>query len=303
MKLFLAPMADITDSLFRKVCYFAGADICYSEMVSAKAIKHGSLKSVELAEVLNDEKETFIQLFGSEPDSFDYAVKFLQDKFDFAGFDINMGCPVKKVLKSGSGAALMENPILAAEIIRTVKKASEKPLSVKIRKGFAAPNSDIFAKIAEDEGADFLVIHPRLRTEMFGGISDWELSVKTAEKSNLKVVHSGDIKSFTDADYFRESKLYGLMIGRGILSSPWLFSEIKNSSEATEKFKKDIIKYHFDLISSSAEDERKKLLKLKKHSAWYSAGLRNGAKFRESIMKSDWTLNDMKLYLYDFFSL
>lgn len=303
MKLFLAPMADITDSVFRKVCYKAGADICYSEMISAKAIKHGSLKSVELAEVLSDEKETFIQLFGSDPDSFDYAVKFLQDKFEFSGFDINMGCPVKKVLKSGSGAALMKMPKLAAEIIRTVKNATSKPVSVKIRKGFEAPDSDKFVRIAENEGADILVIHPRLKTEMFNGVSDWDLSIRTAEENGLKVVHSGDIKSFSDADYFKDSNLYGLMLGRGTLSSPWLFSEIKAKEKVSEEYKDEIMRYHFNLVVDSDSDERKKILKLKKHGAWYSSGIQNGAKFRENIMKSERTLLELKDFLYDFFCL
>ena len=181
MKLFLAPMADISDLPFREICYDAGADFCYSEMISIKALIMKNKKTLELAKISQQEKQTFIQLFGSNPDDFVEALKIVDDFSNPFGFDVNMGCPVKKIIKTKAGSALLENPKTVSQIVKKLRKATQKPLSVKIRSGFQKENWQEISKIIEGEGADMIVVHPRLQKQMFEGKSNFEISLKIAE--------------------------------------------------------------------------------------------------------------------------
>lgn len=176
-KLFLAPMAGFTDKVFRSLCSRFGADVTVTEMVSAKAITMGSQKTKELISFSEDEKIKGVQIFGSDPHVMAEAVKIIQDEFEYDFIDINMGCPVPKVVKSGEGSALMKNPSLAAKIVEEVAKVSRKPVSVKIRKGFDEENINApeFACIMQESGASFITVHGRTRTQMYSGKADWEI--------------------------------------------------------------------------------------------------------------------------------
>ncbi len=282
MKFFLAPMADISDRIFREVCYLAGADYCYSEMISIKALLFNSKKTLEMTEVSETEQHTFIQIFDSTPENFAPAMKIIEENRSFYGFDINMGCPVKKVIKAGSGSALLKEPEKVRAIIKNARSGTKKPLSVKIRKGFEAPNAEIIAKIAEEEGADMLVLHPRLKTEMFSGISDFELSRKIAETVSIPVIHSGDITNLAMLKKLLDTRLYGVMIGRGTLGKPWIFQELKDECELDDEFKKEIMMIHFNKILAYHTTIHL-MIELKKHAAWYSKGYEAGSIFRQKL--------------------
>lgn len=200
-KLFLAPMAGFTDKVFRSLCSRFGADVTVTEMVSAKAITMGSQKTKELISFSEDEKIKGVQIFGSDPHVMAEAVKIIQDEFEYDFIDINMGCPVPKVVKSGEGSALMKNPSLAAKIVEEVAKVSRKPVSVKIRKGFDEENINApeFACIMQESGASFITVHGRTRTQMYSGKADWEIIKMVKEKVKIPVVANGDIVDFESA--------------------------------------------------------------------------------------------------------
>ncbi len=302
MKLFLAPMADISDLPFREICYDAGADFCYSEMISTKALIMKNQKTLELAKISNKEKKTFIQLFGSNPEDFPKALEIVQEFSSPYGFDVNMGCPVKKVIKTGAGSALLENPKTVEKIVRNLRKATTKPLSVKIRAGFNKENWQEISKIIEGEGADILVVHPRLQTQMFEGKSNFEISLKIAENLKIKTVHSGDINSFKDAAFFENSHLFGLMSGRGVLGNPTLFKELKEKKSVNENTKLEFLKLHLNRIIDFFP-QKKAQTYLKKHSAWYSKGKKGASKFRESIFTQNDTFEDTLNKINDFFEI
>ncbi len=302
MKYFLAPMADITDRPFREVCYSAGADICYSEMISAKAVVFGNHKTVDMTFVSENEPMTFLQLFGSDPEAIEKSIGIIEEKRSFYGFDINMGCPVKKVIKTGAGSALMKDPQLVREIVKRARRATKKPLSVKIRKGFETENALEIARIAEGEGADIVVVHPRLRSEMFMGKSDFDLSVKIAGELSVKVVHSGDIRELSDQESLLSSDLYGIMVGRGILGAPWLFRELSEKRLTTEDERRKLVELHFSQIVSAYSDFKAKLL-LRKHAAWYSKGRRGGSEFRSSLFLPEMEGEELVSTIENFFEI
>jgi len=196
---YLAPLAEVTSPEFREICYEGGADTCYSEMISAKALTFGNRKTFDLARIGKKEKRTFLQLFGSEPEVFGEAVKILLENESPYGIDINAGCPVKKVIGTGAGSILMDDPKKLGRIVKAVRNVTDLPLSVKIRKGFLAPSYLECAAEIQDNGADLLVVHPRLRSQMFSGKSDFNVSAELAEKMNIPVIHSGDIRTVEDA--------------------------------------------------------------------------------------------------------
>jgi len=284
MKLFLAPMAEITDSVFREISYFSGADFCYSEMISAKALEFNNKKTFGMINITEREEKTFIQLFGPEPENIANGVKILEEQSSCYGIDINMGCPVKKVIKTGAGSALLQSPEKVREIVKVARKNTSRPLSIKIRRGFEEENAHEIANIVVGEGADILVVHPRLRSEMFMGECNYSLSIELAEKFDIKVVHSGDITKWSDIQKFEQSSLYGLMVGRGTMGSPWIFREIKEQRDLSIDEKKEIMVLHFRKILEVYKDERYINLMLRKHAAWYSRGHSGSTNFRKNIM-------------------
>lgn len=271
-------------------------------MISAKALSLKNKKTFELAKIGQKDRRTFLQLFGSEPEIFKEAAKILLEKEKPYGIDINAGCPVKKVVGTGAGSILMDDPEKLGRIVKAVRSVTDLPLSVKIRKGFLSPSYMECAKEIQDNGADLLVIHPRLRSEMFSGRSDFKVSAGLAEKLSIPVVHSGDITTISDLDFFKGSAVKGVMIGRGVLGAPWIFSELKGEFISEDK-KKFYIKKHLSYYMSRDVDQRFGHLMIRKHSSWYSSGMKGASQFRKKIFEHGGDICDTVGYVNDFFGI
>ena len=225
----LAPMAGVTDLPFRLLCKEMGCGLLYTEMVSAKAILYNNKNTEALLEVTPQENPISVQLFGSDPQIMaDIAKRIEERPFDI--IDVNMGCPVPKVVNNGEGSALMKNPELAAKIVRAISDRIKKPVTVKFRKGFNDENINAveFARMMEQSGASAVAVHGRTREEYYSGTADWDIIRKVKEAVKIPVIASGDI--FTPEDAVRcknETGCDGLMIARGARGNPWIFRQIK----------------------------------------------------------------------------
>ena len=289
LEIYLAPLAEITSKEFRLLSYEGGADACFSEMISAKAVTLRNRKTISLSEIDEREPRTFLQFFGGDPEVIKEAAEKILEKVKPAGIDINAGCPVRKVVAARAGSALMDDPERLGKIVKTLRKVTDLPLSVKIRKGFKTPNYERCAAEAVDNGADFLTIHPRLRTDMFTvGTCDFNVSIELAEKLPIPVIHSGDIREKSDLDRFIGTKIAGVMVGRGALGKPWIFRELKGET-VSDKEKREMMRKHFryylDLDTKLAHTM------IRRHASWYSSGFHASADFRNSIFSPD---NDTK---------
>lgn len=302
MKLFAAPMADISDRVFREVSYEWGADHCVTEMVSARGVVNDNRKTLELARLGKNENSTFIQLFGNEAYVFEEAIRILDGEMAPCGFDINMGCPVKKIVNSGSGAALLEKPEKIKKIVSSARKATKRPLSVKIRSGFFEENWKHNCKVIQDSGADVIVIHPRLREEFFSGSCDRNISIKASDIFSVQIVHSGDITNYKDVEFFSESGIFGLMIGRGAQHNPGIFTEIREKRMLTEKERMKLYSSHFKKINASDKLSPHGLIMLKKQAMYYSKGMEGSKDFRRALFHPE--INEIRSLkiIEDFFN-
>lgn len=306
-KIFLAPMAGFTDKTFRELCAKFGADVTITEMVSAKALVMGSAKTKDLISFSEHEKIKGIQIFGSEPDIMAEAVRILQDEFEYDFIDINMGCPVAKVVKSGEGSALMKNPSLAAKIVERVSSISDKPVSVKIRKGFddESINAPEFAYLMQESGASFVTVHGRTRTQMYSGKADWQIIARVKEMIDIPVVANGDIADFESA-----KKVYAItgadaiMIGRAALQNPWIFSqvkegflygEIKTNPKPYERLR--VAVEFFEKLCEN-KGEKMAILEARKHLGFLVKGIENATKIRDKINRIN-QADELICYLSD----
>lgn len=294
--LWLAPLAGLTDSAFRTVCKNWGADIVVSEMVSADGLKYSYDHTIPYARFAETQRPAGIQIFGADPEIMKIAAeKIALLKPDF--IDINMGCPVKKVVKRDAGSALMKNPELAAQIVQSVKKVCQQnnlPLTVKIRAGWdmLSRNAIDFALKMEDAGADLIIIHPRTRSQLFGGKSDWSMIKELKKKLKIPVIGNGDILTPQDAVRMKdETGCDGIMIGRGCIGKPWLFQQIKVLLETGEKWTPSpeeimtTIREHYE-ITIQEKGERIAILEMRNHLSAYTKGYRNSASIRQQINQS-----------------
>lgn len=293
-KLFLAPMAGFTDKSFRRLCAKFGADITVTEMVSCKGLLFGGEKTKELIKFSNEEKIKGIQIFGSDPQIMKEATIKLQDEFDYDFIDINMGCPVSKVVKAGEGSALMKNIALASEIVNRVSSVSKKPVSVKFRKGWDdnSINAVEFAKAMEQSGANFIVVHPRTRNQMYSGKADMSIVLKIKQAVKIPIVANGDIiDAKTAKKILEETQADAIMIGRASLGNPWIFTQIKEyltigevrTIPCIEDRIKVAIEFFIDLCNEKGE--RSAVLEARKHLAFFIKGLPHAAKMRENLNK------------------
>lgn len=291
-KVLLAPMAGITDRAYREVCGELGADLVYTEMVSAKALCYGDRKTRDLLE--NGESQTpyGIQIFGSEPEVIGEAVNKLNHR-DHTLLDINLGCPAPKVVKNGDGAALMKTPERAKKVIEAAVKASTKPVTVKIRKGWDRDDINYMAvaHIAREAGAEMLTIHGRTREEFYSGTADWEAIRRVKKALDIPVVGNGDVFSGADAKaLLEETGVDAVMVGRGVRGNPFIFSEIKRvlegktPSEPGGEDLQDVILRHLEK-AVTYKGEHTAVKEMRKHLGWYVKGRRHAAALKREINK------------------
>ena len=289
--LILAPMAGVTDLPFRLLCSEQGAGMSGMEMVSAKAILYGNKNTEGLLAIHPQEGPVSLQLFGSDPKIVSEMAARIE-KRPFAVLDLNMGCPVPKIVGNGEGSALMREPKLAGEIIAATVKAISKPVTVKIRKGFdeAHVNAVEIAKIAEDAGAAAVAVHGRTREQFYSGEADWEIIARVKEAVSIPVIGNGDV---TDGESARrmlsETGCDGVMIGRAARGNPWLFAEIAAFLEDGRTLpapsleeKKEMMLRHAAL-QLAEKGEYTGVREMRKHLSWYTAGLPNSARLRGQV--------------------
>ena len=288
---FLAPMAGVTDIAFREICKDLGCGLLYTEMVSAKGLYYGSSNTEALMQISDLEKPVAIQIFGNDPKIMASACEFFNARTDICMVDVNMGCPVPKIVKNGEGSALMKNPKLAAEIIREMKKVSTKPVTVKFRKGFDSNNVNAveFAKYMEDAGVDAIAVHGRTREQMYEGKADWDIIRAVKENVKVPVIGNGDVFSVEAAIRIKETtNCDAIMIARGAMGNPWIFREVMQAIKGEEVIyptsieKIDMCIRHLDLAVKYYE-EIKAVREMRKHTAWYIKGLNNCTEIKDKI--------------------
>ncbi|HKZ18218.1 MAG TPA: tRNA dihydrouridine synthase DusB [Geobacteraceae bacterium] len=305
--LILAPMAGITNLAVRLLARQHGASLCFTEMVSTEGLVRNGKKTLELLQSSRDDRPLGVQVFGHDPQQVAEGVRAVEEYGDL--IDINMGCPVKKVVNSGAGSALLRKPEKVKDMVRAARRATKLPLTIKIRTGWDVSEHTFLeiARIAEDEGCDAITLHPRNRMEMFDGKADWDRISELKDSTGLPVIGSGDLFSACDIkDMFERTGCDGAMVARGVLGNPWIFSEASALLDGREhetpspRERLATALRHMEMLISLL-GENAALRELRKHLAWYTKGLPGAAQVRDAINRTE-KREDLEEILYRFFS-
>lgn len=287
----LGPMAGVTDLPFRLLCKEQGAGLLCMEMVSAKGIFYNNKNTESLLQIHPEEVPVSLQFFGSDPKIVSEMAKRVEER-PFSILDINMGCPVPKVVRNGEGSALMKNPKLVYELVSATVKAIKKPVTVKIRKGFDDEhvNAVEIAKIIEEAGAAAVAVHGRTREQYYSGKADWEIIRQVKEAVSIPVIGNGDVTSGEKAIALRkQTGCDGVMIARGAQGNPWIFSELLEYERSgklperpdVEEIKKTMLRHA--RLQIEYKGDFTGIREMRKHVAWYTKGLHGAARLRDQI--------------------
>ncbi|MDY5986393.1 tRNA dihydrouridine synthase DusB [Sporofaciens sp. SGI.106] len=301
----LAPMAGVTDLPFRLLCKEQGAGLLCMEMISAKALQYGNKNTKALLAIHPDEYPVSLQLFGSDPQIISEQAKRIEE-LPFQILDINMGCPVPKVVRNGEGSALMKEPKLVYDIVYAVSHAIQKPVTVKIRKGFDdnSVNAVEIAKIVEEAGGAAVAVHGRTREQYYSGKADWDIIRQVKEAVSIPVIGNGDVTSAQKAaDMMEQTGCDGVMIGRGAQGNPWIFRELLEYNETgIIPGRPDKLTIRDTMLRHAAlqiefKGEYLGIREMRKHVAWYTKGMPGSARLRDAINKVE-TYKELEALFY-----
>ncbi len=307
-RVFLAPMAGYTDTAFRRLARRHGAAMVVTEMVSSRALMHGSDKTHELMEFTEPERPVGVQLFGGDPGIMGEAAAKVAEEIKPDLIDINFGCPVGKILKCDSGAAVLKEPQRAGWIVEAMVKATggKVPITVKTRAGYDAMDNSVFDLLdaVTSAGASALAVHARTRNQMFEGKANWEIIKRLKEKAKIPIIGNGDVRNALDAyKLFLETGCDGIMIGRGSMGAPWIFEEINHFLETGKPGRKPSLKFKLGVAaeqlrcSIEVKGERMGLMEMRKHLSHYIKGFEGAREMRQKLLTSDdadWVLKTLE---------
>ena len=298
MKIYLAPMAGVTDSAFRILVREVSdySELMFSEMVSSTGIHYKSQKTYEMMDFTEEELPIAVQLFGSNPEYVAEAAEYVSSLNNVAAIDFNLGCPAPKIVKNGEGSALMKNPELTEALLKALRCSTKLPVSVKMRIGFDNEhiNAIEIAKIAEASGVNSITVHGRTREQYYSGKADWSEIAKVKRSVTIPVIANGDVRDEISLEaIISETGADGVMIGRAAMGNPWIFkrlayylktNKIMPNPSLEERF--DIIRKHLDLLLKF-KGEYIGIREMRKHAAWYTKGLIGGAELRDKINRAE----------------